>query len=146
MQVLSLFADGFQVLLPVNMVAQIIGPTQVAEADPAVRGMTGKIRWREFEVPLLLTSELMAGKTGSDTGFERIVVLWPMKSAGAQGFLAMTSLGPPRVVDIEDQTAPSTMPNLDYLLGAVVLDSGIAAIPDIDRVSAELYNYPVINS
>jgi hypothetical protein len=146
MQVLSLFADGFQVLLPVSMVAQIIGRTQVIEAEPVVRGMAGKISWREFEVPLLLTSELMAAKTGKDESYERIVVLWPMKSAGNQGFLSLTSLGPPRVIDIEDQTSPAITPDLNYLMGAVVLDNGVGAIPDIDLISSDIYRTPVTDS
>ncbi|MBX2868506.1 MAG: hypothetical protein KTR18_07500 [Acidiferrobacterales bacterium] len=142
MQVLSLNAQGFQVLVPVNMVAQILGTSPLDAPDPDFKEsmpfLCGKFGWREFQVPLFDISALHAGvKAGSD--YERMVVLWPLASAGKKGFFALTSLGPPRVVEITDQPVAAQKPDFRFMSNCVTLSDGLGVIPDLQQLSDKYY-------
>ena len=139
MQVLAISTSAFQVLVPVNMVAQIIGPVSVAPAESMIRGMDGEIPWREFMVPLLHTAELFTGHEGLDLGYERIVVLWPMKSAGNRGFISMTSMTAPRVIEVEDQDFSDLPADFEFCMGAVHMGDNMSLIPDLEKVSTTIY-------
>ena len=138
MQTLAIPAGAFQLLIPVNLVAQIIGTQKVDTVDIGMSAQEGGIIWRDYQVPLLRSIELMTGAAGSDSGYERIVVLWPMKSATRRSFIALTSMGPPKVIDIVSEPAPENRPDFEYALGYVELEDGLGVIPDIERISQEL--------
>jgi chemotaxis signal transduction protein len=141
MQVLSISAQNLKVLLPVNMVAQIIGRTNL---DPGsnheFRSNAGQFRWREYSVPLLRTSQLMGGSQSADDDYERIVVLWPMKTATSRSFIGLTSLTPPRVVEITDHPSVEAPTDARYVMDCLRIENEVALIPDIDQVSTELFN------
>ncbi len=140
MQVLALPASGFQILVPVNMVAQIVGMLPVSTADMEFRSLSGQIRWREYTVPLLKSSELLTGIPGADTNYQRIVILWPIKNTANDAFIALTSLGAPKVIDITDQPVAETAIELTYTLGLIELDSELGVIPDIGALCRDMYN------
>jgi hypothetical protein len=135
MQVLTVSAAGFQLLLPVNTVAQITGRLPIQQGSIGIKGAAGFVQWREFNLPLFRTSELFGRKKSDDENYERIVVLWPMKSAGSRSFIALTSLGPPRVVDISDLPAAEGDAEMPWALGYVNLADGLGVIPDIDGLA-----------
>ncbi len=139
MQVLTVTAAGFQLLLPVNMVAQITGRMQPDPVGPPMTGVCGMVQWREFRLPLFRTSELFGGKAEDDENYERIVVLWPMKSAGRESFIGLTSLGPPRVVDVTDLPAAREDAGMPWSLGYVDLADGLGVIPDIDALARQAW-------
>ncbi len=139
MQVLTLQAAGFQILIPVSMVAQIVGSVPVSTSDIEFPALAGHISWREYTVPLLKSSELMAHLAGADDDYQRIVILWPMKSTANDAFLALTSLDSPRVIDISDQQATDEGSEMDYMLGAVQLEGDPGVIPDIGQICRDLY-------
>ncbi len=142
MQVLSLNAQGFQVLVPVNMVAQILGTAPLDTPDPKLRAampfLCGNFSWREFQVPLFDISALHV-KASAGNDYERMVVLWPLSSAGKKGFLALTSLGPPRVVDITDEPAAGQKPDFQFMTSCVNLPDGLGVIPDLQQLSDVYY-------
>lgn len=140
MQVLSLTAQGMQIVLPVNMVAQILGKSSLAETSRAdVPSLAGHVNWREFEVPVCHSSELLGLDSAADRDYERLVVLWPMKSAHPRAFLGLTSLTAPRVIDVTEQDAPEQVPNLPFALGYLDVEGELAVIPDIEQLSGLLY-------
>ena len=144
MQVLSISAQDLKVLLPVNMVAQIIGRSNL---DPGsgddFKSNAGHFRWREYSVPLLRTSQLMGGSQSADDNYERIVVLWPMKSATSRSFIGLTSLAPPRVVEITDQPSVTAPDEAQYVMDCLRIENELALIPDIERISRELFKSSV---
>lgn len=140
MQVLTLAGQDFKILLPVNMVAQIIGRSTVTPpADGEFKSLAGSFRWRDYAVPLLRTSELMGKSSTADQDYERIVVLWPMKSASSRSFIGLTSLAPPRVVEITEQPSSEMITEMPYALSCLQLENELAVIPDIDQVSRDLF-------
>ena len=140
MQVLSLTARDAKILLPVNLVAQIIGRASLdSNTELKFDSSAGTFRWREYSVPLLRTSQLMGGEESADDEYERIVVLWPMKSATSRSFIGLTSLMPPRVIDITNQPSADPPADTPYLMDCVRVNNEIALIPDIDQVSRDLY-------
>ena len=140
MQVLTVLATGFQVLLPVNMVAQITGPVPVKPSDLNIPGAEGSIQWREYSLPLFRTSELMGGLPQDDDQYERVVVLWPMRSAGNRSFVALTSLGPPRVMDVSELPAAEEDAEMPWALGYVSLPDGLGVVADIDALAQRAWN------
>lgn len=140
MQALTIAGQDFKALLPVNMVAQIIGRSAVTPAsDDKFKSLAGNFRWREYGVPLLRTSELMGKSSTADEDYERIVVLWPMKSASSRSFIGLTSLAPPRVVEITDQPSSEIITEMPYALGCLRLENELVVIPDIDQISRDLF-------
>ena len=139
MQTLAIPADSFHLLIPVSLVAQIVGTQKVNPAAAKIPAQEGYIRWREFDIPLLRSAELITGASGIDSDYQRIIVLWPMKSATKRSFIALTSMGPPRVIDIVSQSAPENAPNFKYTLGYVELEDGLGVIPDVERIANTLY-------
>lgn len=135
MQVLTVMAKGFQLLLPVNMVAQITGPVPVKPSTLDIPGTQGMIQWREYSLPLFRTSELMGGLPQDDDQYERIVVLWPMRSAGNRSFIGLTSLGPPRVMDASELPPAEEDAEMPWALGYVSLPDGLGVVADIDSLA-----------
>lgn len=129
-------------LVPVNMVAQILGTSPLTDPDPervaSMPFLCGNFQWREFQVPLFDISAMqVSGSAGSD--YERMVVLWPLASAGKKGFFALTSLGPPRVVDITDDALPGQLPDFQYVSGSVNLPDGLGIVPDLQKLSDQYF-------
>lgn len=139
MQVLTVSARGFQLLLPVNMVAQITGPVPVVPGSLDIPGCAGTIQWREYSAPLFRTSELMGGGAADDNGYERIVVIWPMRSAGNHSFIALTSLGPPRVIDVSELPAADEDADMPWALSYVTLPDGLGVVADIDALARKAW-------
>ena len=140
MQVLSLPTNSYQLLVPISMVAQIVGRSNIAESlDINHDHLAGMIVWRDYDVPLIRSSELTGQGLNADQGFERMVILWPMKSASNRAFIALTSMGAPRVIEVDTQQMISMETPVPYSIGVVELDAGLGVIPDISRLSEELY-------
>jgi len=142
MQVLSLNAQGFQVLVPVSMVAQILGTAPLSnpksEVVQSMPFLCGNFQWREYQVPLFDISAMhVSGAAGSS--YERMVVLWPLASAGKRAFFALTSLGPPRVVDINEGSIAGHLPDFKYMSGSVNLPDGLGIVPDLQKLSDQYF-------
>ena len=71
-------------------------------------------------------------------------MLWPMKSAGSDSFVALTSLGPPRVVDATGLPAADDDAEMPWALGYVNLSEGLGVIPDIDSLARTAWTSEVI--
>ena len=140
MQALAIPLGAFDMLIPVNMVAQITGVTDVSASELSMPNIEGNIQWRDYQVPLIRAGELISGVSGIDDGYKRIVVLWPMKTADKKSFMAFVSKSAPKVVDIVSQSAPEHHPEFNYVLGYVDLMGGLAVIPDIERISTQLFS------
>ena len=77
---------------------------------------------------------------GADDAFERTVVLWPMQGAGATDMLGLTSQNSPRVVNIPADSAQTEVPVAsEYVLGAVSVEGGLGIIPDLEKISRNLF-------
>ena len=140
MQVVVLKIDAGHLLVPVSIVAQITSssdPTPYQGNLPFVRNT---IAWRDFRVPVVNSSELCGAPAGADDAFERTVVLWPMQGAGATDMFGLTSQNSPRVVNIPTDSAQAEAPvNSDYVLGAVSVEGGLGIIPDLEKISRNLF-------
>ena len=140
MQVLSIPARGFQLLVPLSMVAQVAGRLPLSPASLDIPGAAGMIQWRQCSLPLFRTSELMGGRAADDEEFRHVVVLWPMKSAGNRSFVALTSQGPPRVIDVGDPPAADGDAGIPWALAYASLPDGLGVIPDIDALARRAWN------
>ncbi len=135
MQILSIPARGFQLLVPVSMVAQVIARVASTPTALEIQGLDGMIRWNDLRLPLFRTSELMGGKPSDDGDYRQIVVLWPMRSAGRQSYLALTSLDTPEVVPAADWLeAEGVMPR-PWALAYAAMPNGLGVIPDLDALA-----------
>lgn len=140
MQVLAIPAQGFQLLVPVSMVAQVAGRLPLTPTSLDIPGAAGIIQWRQFSLPLFRTSELLGRGAADDDDFRHVVVLWPMKSAGNRSFVALTSPGPPRVIDVDDHPATDGDAGIPWVLAYVSLPEGLGVIPDIDALARRAWN------
>ncbi len=141
MQVLAIPARGIQLLVPVSMVAQVAGRLPVTPTSLDIPGAAGIIQWRRISLPLFRTSELLGGGADDD-GFRHVVVLWPMRSAGSRSFVALTSTGPPRVIDVDDLPAADGDPGMPWTLACASLPDGLGVIPDIDALTRRAWSRP----
>lgn len=141
MKVLAIAANNYQLLLPISMVAQIVGLDTINRSpDIQHEHLAGLVTWRGYDIPLIRSSELTGQRLNADQEFERIVILWPMKSASNRSFLALTSMTAPRVIEIDREQLISTKTRIPYSQGVVQLDdAGFGIIPDIARLAAEIY-------
>ena len=122
------------------MVAQILGRGPVSPiSNPALPALAGNVSWREFSVPVCRSSQLLGYDEAADRDYERVVVLWPMKSSHSRAFLGLTSLTAPRVLDVGEGSVPNDAPELSFALDYLMVDGQLGVIPDIERLSGLLY-------
>ena len=140
MQVLTVAGRGFRLLVPVSLVAQVAGRMPLTPTALDIPGAAGIVQWRNYSLPLFLTSELMGGPAGDDDGYANVVVLWPMKSAGKSSFMALTSLGPPSVIEVDELPAADGNAGKPWVLAHVRLPDGPGVIPDLDALARRAWN------
>ena len=149
MQVLSLETGLGMVLVPVGMVAQVVSQTnRIDSSISKLDFVRGSIGWRDMEVPLVMSSELLGMKKGVDEGFERAVILWPMQGTNNTNLFALTSYQSPQVITLtEENKSVDFTPDvglceggkINYSLGVVELSTGIGIIPDLKGLSKDLF-------
>ena len=140
MQVVTLKVDSGHLLVPVSIVAQITSSAELTPYEGNLPFVRNAITWRNFRVPLVNSSELCGAPAGADDEFERAVVLWPMQGAKASDMIGLTSQNSPRVINVSDDSvqAESSIDS-DYVLGAVSIEGGLGIIPDLEKISRNLF-------
>ena len=67
-------------------------------------------------------------------------MLWPMQGAKASDMIGLTSQNSPRVVNVPDDSVQAENPiDSDYVLGAVSIEGGLGIIPDLEKISRNLF-------
>jgi len=144
MQVLSLEAHAGLLLIPVSMVAQITSRARQSVLDHELPFIRNSIQWREYDIPLVFSSEMLGAQQGMDDSYLRSVVLWPMNGAGKTDLFALSSLDSPRVIEIEDDTSIAPVEVHDEFnedgdssltLGLIQLGDKLGIIPDLKYLS-----------
>jgi hypothetical protein len=142
MQALFINAGTGNLIIPVSVVAQIVGAVAVAPSRYDHEAIIGDITWRTFSMPLVRSSVMLGEGAEGDSGFERAVILWPMKQCKETEFFALTCFGSPRVVDARALAAPEpsekTLPS-SKILGYIQVESELAAVPDLGKVARDLF-------
>jgi len=140
MQVVMLKMDAGHLLVPVSIVAQITSSSALAPYQGNLPFVRNSIAWRDYRVPVVNSSEMCGAAAGADDAFERTVVLWPMRGAGASDLFGLTSQNSPRVVNIPADSAQAELPvTSEYVLGAVSVEGGLGIIPDLEKISRNLF-------
>ena len=149
MQVLSLKTTIGSLLVPVSMVAQILSRGDMNEYGHDENFVRHSIGWREYEIPLLYSSEMLGAVNGSDVEFERSVILWPLQGAEKTDLFSLTSLDSPKVVNVEnnlstikasdDITALCENGELKNYLGLISLENTLGIIPDLMGISKKIF-------
>jgi hypothetical protein len=149
MQVLSLDTHAGLILVPVSIVAQITSRTRQSALDHELPFVRNSVQWREYNVPLAFSSEMLGAVQGTDDSYLRSVVLWPMKGGAKTDLFALSSLDSPRVMDIGDDVvaAPVEISDLfsedrdqGFTLGFIQLGDRLGIIPDLKRLSEKLFS------
>ena len=144
MQVLALESIVGNILVPVSMVAQIVSRSLTKPFQSYADFVSSSIDWRDIEIPLIYSSEMLGAESGADAEFERAVVLWPMKGRQAADLFALTSMGSPHVVSIDEDTkrmednGSSVISNesaREYVLDYLQIEGHPAVIPDLRLIS-----------
>ena len=147
MQVLTLKAQPRNLLVPVSMVAQILGHEKEEVYAHSLPFVSSSIQWREFRVPLVYSSHMLGAAPGSDRNFERAVVLWPMEGTRNTDLFALTSMDSPRVVTIGDGSGQSEvleeagrLADSGYVLGGAELEGAEGVIPDLSALARDIFS------
>lgn len=103
MQVLSLLTANGPLLIPVGMVAQIVSHGEHSAFTHQLSFVRHSIQWRELNIPLVFSSEMLGSNPDTDDSYIRSVILWPMKGTKNNDLFALTSLDSPKVLIVEDK-------------------------------------------
>jgi hypothetical protein len=148
MQVLALESKAGNILVPVSMVAQIVSRSLMKPFQCHVDFVSSSINWRDIEIPLVYSSEMLGAESSSDAEFERAVVLWPMKGGQAADLFALTSIGSPHVVTIDadikrmgdnGSSVVSKESAREYVLDYLEVEGRPAMIPDLRLISNVIF-------
>jgi len=149
MQVLSLETRAGLLLIPVSMVAQITSRARQSTLDHELPFIRNFIQWREYDIPLIFSSEMLGAQQGMDDSYLRSVVLWPMDGGEKTDLFALSSLDSPRVIEIEDDTrlAPAEVRDefnengdSSFTLGLIQLGDKLGIIPDLKHLSEQTFS------
>lgn len=133
-------------VIPAGLVAAIVGAVEAQPSGREHQWICGDFHWRGL--PVLVINPAAFGAE-NETGGEQAqpcgysVILWPLKGGRADRFFALTSAGPPRVVEIDGSpaSAPSaTEGQPDNVLGYVALDRRTGMIPDLEKLAREIFH------
>jgi len=147
MQVLALdYQSGF-VLVPVSMVAQIVSRLSTKEYSSDLNFLSTSVNWREMDIPLVNSSELLGAETGADSAAQRAIVLWPMKGCKPTDLFALTSIGSPQVVSITadnkrlspDSGAIKSESAKMFAMDCLDIDGKPGVIPDLKLLSTLIF-------
>ena len=148
MQVLALEFKAGNILIPISMVAQIVSRSLVKPLHCNADFVSSTISWRDIKIPLVYSSEMLGAESGSDSEFERAVILWPMKGNQAKDLFALTSIGSPHVVTIEadvkrlKDSGSSIVPKESarkYVLDYLQVEGKPSVIPDLRLISSLIF-------
>ena len=154
MQVLTLQFKAGNILIPISMVAQIVSRSAIKPFHCRADFVSSKIIWRGIEIPLVYSSKMLGAESGSDTEFERVVVLWPMKGNQAEDLFALTSIGSPHVVNIDSDverlenhelSIVSKESSRKYVLDYLQVEGKPSVVPDLRLISNLIFK-PEIGS
>jgi chemotaxis signal transduction protein len=149
MQVLSLDTHAGLLLVPVSIVAQITSRDRQSAFEHELPFVRSAVQWREYNVPLVFSSEMLGVVQGMDDSYRRSVVLWPMKGGAKTDLFALTSLDSPRVIEIEDDAVAAPVEvgevfkensDLGYTLGFIQVGDRLGIIPDLKQLSEKLFS------
>ncbi len=140
MQVLAIPCKRCELLVPLGMVAEVVGRVPVAPAVLDIRGFAGVIHWNGCHLPLFRTSELMGGAASDDQGYRQTVVLWPMKSAGNRSYMALTSLGTSKVIPVGELAPPEEHVMFPWALACAAMPEGLGVIPDLEALALRAWH------
>ena len=143
MQALIIENPAVPIVVPVSLVAQIVSRDQFMETRRSINFIMSEIPWREFQVPLISSCQMVGAERSLDDDFQRAVIIWPMKGGKNVDFFAFSAHGAPRVVEVENQlnaTELDSGPVAQYALGACKLDDQTAIIPDLSKISSVIFN------
>lgn len=147
MQVLALdYQSGF-ILVPVSMVAQIVSHSNTKEYSCDLKFLSTSVNWREMEIPLVNSSEMLGADSGADKASRRAVILWPMKGCKPADLFALTSTGSPQVVTISAENKRISLENgivksesaKKFTLDCLDIEGKPGIIPDLKLLSTLIY-------
>ncbi|SDK57498.1 chemotaxis protein CheW [Microbulbifer yueqingensis] len=134
-------ADG-QLLVPVDILSEVIAVQTPVSAYDAPDWYLGEINWREQRLPVL-SFEVMRGRSLASMDSEgRIAVLASGNPEGRLPFFAMVLQGTPRLVRVtQDQLARRDAPCAMGELVHVSLAGEEAVIPDFSALERACLEY-----
>lgn len=142
MQVVALQMTSGMLLIPLSMVAEVVGVQKLQPATSQCEWVEGEFHWSGLKVPLLNVLRAFDCNAATDQPCESVVILWPMKSGEADAFFAVTAPGYPTLLEI-DSRLPATEPDcaepMSTLLGGVQLDHCIGMIPDLNSMARQIF-------
>ncbi|MCH9690922.1 MAG: chemotaxis protein CheW [Gammaproteobacteria bacterium] len=132
---------GGQLLLPVNILLEVIvmqNPTPVPDA-PA--GYLGELSWRKQRLPLL-AFEAIQGQQIPQSGSDCRIVVLNSGRQDKQCFFALIAQGAPRLVEVtpEELVDKKTKCAPGELMH-VTLSGEAAVIPDLNKLAADFLKY-----
>ena len=148
MQVLSLDTHFGLILVPVSIVAQITSRGRQSDLDYELSFIRNSIQWREYDIPLVFSSEMLGAEKGGDDAYLRSVILWPMRGGDKTDLFALSSLDSPRVIGIEDDAGIAPVEigdefnensDPEFTLGFIQLGDRLGIIPDLKRLSEKIF-------
>ncbi len=151
-QVIALQMKLGTLLIPLGMVAEVVGDLQIqppAHASANAHAwLDGEIRWRGVNVPVVNPARAFGGAPTTDSPCTGAVILWPMKDGEANQFFALASCATPTLLEIEgglsapQSNASNADAPLDNLLGCVQLEHGRGMIPDLSKLARQIFQAP----
>ena len=149
MQVLTVGTSMGLLLIPIGMVAQVVSRSETQELQTDLPFARNQIMWRDLQLPLLFSSEMLGGDSGSDDAYQRVVIVWPMQGADRTQLFGFSSLDSPITVSIDKSASYMGVSDLSrkhgtdltmVSLGALNMGDQIGVIPNLKNISDSLFS------
>ena len=148
MQVLSFEVEPGNLLVPISMVAQIIRRSELQEYHHKLPIVRQSLNWREKQIPLVNSSELLGSAMDSDKQYQRAVVLWPMQGTKPTDVFALTSLNSPRIEVIDSSVGSINRADMvahgltygHFTLGVFSFQDRMSFIVDLAKLATVIYS------
>ncbi len=143
MQALLIDHDPYSLVIPVDLVAEIVGKVSIRPTRYSLDWVIGHFKWRKLRVPMLSISALLGLPDDDTTNWNRVVVIWPMKGGAKTDFFALICQETPRVVEISDSDAVDAEQIADSVansLGFIKSGDKVAVIPDLKSITTRLFS------
>ena len=148
MQALTLDTLFGQLLIPISMVAQIASRSEHKDIERSLSFVNSSISWREYNIPLVSSSEMLGAERGADDNYDRAVILWPIQGAENQDLFALTSLESPKIINISNQIKSNEQQGRElitddtarqFILDFPDIDGHVCFIPDLSLISKLIF-------